>query len=250
MASLEPELENLLVTIVPGLAETWQGATTDQIDAIEKLAGRPLPRFYRWFLGRMGRNMGPLEDMTRDCSAERVLRCYADGLVTVDRRYLLVGYETDESVPMHLFYDLDRPVREDAPVVEMYLSGADPTDRFETFREKLAWSAFAAHRLQRLPKRCVGLLTASGSGGVLAQLAPVMSALGFDQPIETGAFCGIFDRNDAAMVCTISPEEPPLDFIVFRLGGASEGALRQLLGTIVTEPELSIEVQSWDPPLE
>jgi len=250
MESLEPELENLLVTLVPGLANTWQGATADEIDAIEKVAGRPLPRFYRWFLSTMGRDMGPLEDSTRDCSAKRVLQCYSDGLVTVDRRYLLVGYETDESVPMHLFYDLDRPVRNDAPVLEMYMSGADPTYGFETFREKLAWSAFAAHRLQRLPQRCIGLLTATEGGRVLAQLAPVMSANGFIQPIATGPFCGIFDRSDSAIICAIAPEDPPLDFLVFRFGGASQGALRHLLGTIAEEAALSIEVQSWEPPLE
>ncbi|PRP93717.1 hypothetical protein ENSA7_81450 [Enhygromyxa salina] len=39
---LEPELDELLLRIVPNLASQWRGAT-------EQIAGRPLPRFYRWF---------------------------------------------------------------------------------------------------------------------------------------------------------------------------------------------------------
>jgi hypothetical protein len=51
------------------------------------------------------------------------------------------------------------------------------------------------------------------------------------------------------MACLIAPEDPPQDFIVFELGGAGEGTLRQLLGRIATESALSIEVRSWEPPL-
>jgi hypothetical protein len=35
--------------LVPQLSQQWRGATDDQIAEVEKIAGRPLPRFYRWF---------------------------------------------------------------------------------------------------------------------------------------------------------------------------------------------------------
>jgi len=55
----EASLEALLVRLLPGLAQQWQGAPGSEIDRIEAIAGRQLPPFYRWFLARMGRSMGP-----------------------------------------------------------------------------------------------------------------------------------------------------------------------------------------------
>lgn len=248
MAWTEPDVEAFLLATVPELAGVWRGAASEDIDALERIAGRPLPPFYRWFLGRMGRDMGPLEDTTLDCTAQRILQCYREGRVQVDPRYFLIGYETDESVPVHLFYDLERPLRNDAAVLEMYLSGADPTDRFETFRERLAWGAMVGHRLQQLPQRCMGLLTGE-RGAILDTLEPVMTSLGFTQPVLTGTCCGVFDRHDSALACHISPETPPQDFIVFELGGSGQAALRRTLGMLASSTALAIEVQEWDPPI-
>jgi hypothetical protein len=52
--TLEPEMESLLLRHVPKLDSQWEGASEDDIRAIEELAGQPLPRFYQWFLSRMG----------------------------------------------------------------------------------------------------------------------------------------------------------------------------------------------------
>ena len=56
----EPEMEIFLLRLVPGLAEQWQGADEQDIDALTKIAGRPLPNFYRWFLSRMGKKYGAI----------------------------------------------------------------------------------------------------------------------------------------------------------------------------------------------
>ena len=56
---MEPEMDRFLDELVPAARGTLAGATDEDIDRIEALAGLPLPRFYRWFLSRMGLNMGP-----------------------------------------------------------------------------------------------------------------------------------------------------------------------------------------------
>jgi hypothetical protein len=91
---LEPEIEDfLLLRVVPGLAEQWQGSTPDEIVQIERLAGRPLPPFYNRFLTRMGQSMGPLTYPTLDFSAQRVLACYAEKLVVPHPRFLLIALQ-------------------------------------------------------------------------------------------------------------------------------------------------------------
>jgi hypothetical protein len=106
---------------VPGLAEQWRGAAPDEVEQLERLAGCPLPRFYRWFLSRMG----PLAHPSQGFSARRVLDCYARKIVTPHPRFLLIGYESDEMMPLHAFHDLDAPARGDATVTARYARGGD-----------------------------------------------------------------------------------------------------------------------------
>ncbi|MCX4242315.1 hypothetical protein [Paraliomyxa miuraensis] len=70
-------MEALLLRLVPDLERQWEGATQDEIDRIEAIAGRPLPPFYCWFLIRMGHSMGSIAYPRLDFSAPKVLSCYA-----------------------------------------------------------------------------------------------------------------------------------------------------------------------------
>ena len=62
----EPGIEELLTKLIPGAFEQMTGSTDDEIAAVEHLAGHALPKFYQWFLARMGRSMGPFSDATND----------------------------------------------------------------------------------------------------------------------------------------------------------------------------------------
>ncbi len=42
---LEPEMEELLLRLFPELHDHWKGATEDEIERIQGIAGSPLPRF-------------------------------------------------------------------------------------------------------------------------------------------------------------------------------------------------------------
>jgi hypothetical protein len=124
---LEPELEDFLLRVGPELAQQWKGSGPEEIAQIERIAGRPLPPFYRWFLTRMGQSMGPLAYPTLDFSAQRVLTCYAEELVAPHPRFLLIGYDSDELMPLHFFYDLDLPARTDARVMRRHAEGVSVT---------------------------------------------------------------------------------------------------------------------------
>ncbi|HYO68942.1 MAG TPA: SMI1/KNR4 family protein [Archangium sp.] len=247
-AGLEPELEDFLLRVVPGLAEHWKGSRPEEIAQIERIAGRPLPPFYRWFLTRMGQSMGPLAYPTLDFSAQRVLTCYAEELVAPHPRFLLIGYDSDEMMPLHFFYDLDLPARADARVIRRHAEGGERHDPYETFRELLAYGALLSFRVGRMPQACTALLVGD-EPDILSYLDPVMDSLGFARPVFTGSCCGLYERHDAAMVCSKIPRDEPEAIMAFTLGGKDSGTLRKIMGSIATETSLKIKMIEWEPPL-
>ncbi|QRK12598.1 SMI1/KNR4 family protein [Archangium violaceum] len=241
-------MEELLLRIVPGLSEQWKGATPDAIAQIERIAGRPLPSFYRWFLNRMGQSMGPLAYPTLDFSAQRVLSCYAKKLVVPEQRFLLIAYESDEVMPLHLFYDFTAPAREDALVTTRAAQEGELSDDFETLREMLAWGAFSLFRVEGMPQMCSGSLKGNDPD-FLSDLDLLMSSLGFTSPISTGPLCRLYERHDATMICRGTPRAGRGNRRTFNLGGRNAGTLRRILGEITTQSSLEVKVKDWAPAL-
>jgi hypothetical protein len=247
VAAVEPALEGLLLRIVPNLAAGWQGASANEVAALEAIAHRPLPDFYRWFLERMGKSMGPMRYPTVDFSAQGVLEAYAMGSIERDDRYLLIGYERDELTPLHYFYDLDRPARGDALVVRMLTPRDETHEQFETLREMLAWGELWAARVEKAAQSCRGSLRAV-SGDPYAALEPILRRLGFDTPIATGAFCGLYERADATLIGSGAPSDAP-GTQSFALGGTDAATLGQLLSAIADDSTVEITLSGWNPPL-
>src|SRR5262245_60398691 len=123
---LEPELNAWLRKVMPDLDQHIEGASDEEIAAMEKIAGRPLPRFYRWFLARMGRNLGPLRKRSLDFSVQRILHCYETGRFTRHPHYLMIAFENDPIESEHLAYDFNYPARHDARVVRLSADNKDP----------------------------------------------------------------------------------------------------------------------------
>lgn len=244
---LEPEMEELLLRLVPDLDSHWQGATDDEIEQIERIAARPLPRFYRWFLLRMGRSMGPFAYPSLDFSAPRVIGCYAEGLFLPHPRFQMIGHESNDMMPLHVLYDFERPARDDARVTKRHAMGGAIHDQFETFREMIAWGKFLTWRVKKLPQRCTGSFVNRG-GDVISLLDPVMKSLGFKTVIPSGPCCALYDATHAAMVSDTTPGGDT-DYHGFSLGGSDAGRLRRILGEIATESSLELKVDEWDPPL-
>jgi hypothetical protein len=247
MSSLEPSLEALLVRVVPGLEVGWAGADAREISELQAIAGRPLPDFYLWFLSRMGQSMGPMRYPTVDFSARGVLSAYASRAIEADGRFLLIGHERDELMPLHYFYDLDQPARSDALVVRMLTPRDERHEQFETFREMLAWGELWSQRVERAPQHCRGTLRAAG-GALYPALASALTRLGFTTPIETGGFCGLYERADATLVCSGNPSEPR-EAQAFGFGGRDAATLGQLLGELTREAGVEVTLAAWSPPL-
>lgn len=243
----EPALEQLLLRIVPGLPQGWRGASEEDIARLEAIAGGPLPACYRWFLSRMGESMGAMAYPTVDFSARAVLSAYERRAIEPDRRFLLIGHERDELMPLHYFYDLGRPARDDALVVRMLSPRDESHEQFETLREMLAWGELWAQRVEHAPQHCRGRLRCA-AGAVLSELAPRLHALGFEAPIQTGEHCGLFEREDATLICTGTPGDAPSSQ-AFCLGGQSASALGQLLDAITRGAALELTLTAWSPAL-
>lgn len=248
MQPVELDLERFLIRLVPGIDQDWLGATEDQIAEIEALAGRPLPPFYRWFLARLGGDMGALTFASVDFSAARVATCYRDEIEIREPRYLLIGYQNDPVVPMHIWYDLDSPNRGDALVLSREIGDAYGQPDFETFREMLALKALLNFKVRAMPFRCEGSFKSDGSD-VRVHLDRAIDLLGFERPVPTGSFCGVFDRPDAAMICSITPRSTPESTLFFELAGEDPGTLRKILGVVATQAQLEVQIDGWDPPV-
>ncbi len=247
---VEAAMEAFLLRVVPGLADQWKGAMPDAIARIEQIAGRPLPPFYRWFLSRMGKSMGALAYPTLDFSAQRVLDCYDEGWVERHPRLLLIAHDSHGMMPRPHFYDLDAPARGDALVASKE-EGADEDDlyeHFETLREMLAWSALSRFRLNKAPQICRGTFYGDHPN-LLALIEPVMNRMDFTQPISTGPYCGLFERDDAAMLCMGTPKQDLDKVRSFKFSGTTAGVLRKVLGEIAAATSLEIDVGEWVPAL-
>ncbi|MCY0994416.1 SMI1/KNR4 family protein [Nannocystis sp. ILAH1] len=241
-------MEAFLLDLVPGLQDAWVGATEDEVARIEAIAGRPLPRFYRWFLMRMGHDMGPLAYPTADFSAPKVLECYARRLFAPNPRFLMIGYESDEMMPLHFFYDFEHSIREDARVTKSHAVGGGFHHVFDTFREKLTWGTFLAFHLTTLPQSCVGSFKQRDGGDLRATLDPIMESLGFVHPVSTGPNCGIYRSAEASMVTYAGPEGLP-GYQTFRLAGDDAARLRRVLGHLGRDSSLRVDVDEWRPQL-
>lgn len=240
---METEMESFLLRLVPNLGTTWLGASPREIAKIEAIAGQPLPIFYQWFLQRMGRSMGTLNNGNRDFSAAAVLASYAEGIVSANSRFLLVGLESDPMMPMHLFYDFEKQTRGDALVMSQPFEGGFIQLDFETLREMLAWSAMLTFGINTLPQSCQGKFI-DESSNVFAKLDPAMTKMGFTRPIQTGSFCGLFERPDAAMVCRVTPHARTERILFFRIGATNETVIQQILGTIAADFSLTVAIDA------
>jgi hypothetical protein len=246
---LEPEMERLLTRLVPDFTSQVEGATPDEIEAIERLAGRPLPQYYGWFLWRMGRNMGPLAYRSLDFSAQRVLASYENGTFKPDPRFLMIGYETDPIHPLHIAYDLDYPARDDARVTRFDGEPFLHDQSFETLREMHAYGLLLRLKYPTQAQRLGAVLYDDQDSNVAALLVPVMAKLGFTSPIETGPYCTLYEREDAMVVgCTRLTQDVPGSQPI-SLGARSQAEIRSILGTITTETGLEVDIDEWDPPL-
>jgi len=242
---LEPEMDAFVRRLAPGIERSWQGASTEDIEELEELAEQDLPHFYRWFLSTMGANAGSLNRVIKPYFARTILSGYHQGDFDHGPPLLMVARFDDPVIPVHYYYDLSRPIRNDAFVVR-----GRPRDGIvmaETLREDLGSIILFVTRIRPARQRCLGVFRYTGS--VKPVLNEVLAGLGFWCPLETGLYHGLYERPDMAITCSVQVKPDNLDLLVFRIGGSNSATIRSVLGSIVTETDIEISRLKWDPPL-
>ncbi|MFE5549934.1 SMI1/KNR4 family protein [Streptomyces sp. NPDC056534] len=247
---VDESMEVFIARLVPAVERAaWRGAPEAEIAEVEGLAGRPLPEFYRWFIATMGGSYPhAVHGYTRqDLRVATVIDAYRHGLVEPDLRFLLIGRIYDPAMPELLFYDLDTPVRKDAMVLTRSEFGLTMRRGFETLREKLAWGMLRRYGITPCSQRCEGSFRREGAS-VKILLDPVMSSFGFTCPIETGSYCALYERDDAAMACLEIVEDSQDNLLFFQFGGRSPMELRTILAELATT-SIDVQTDRWHPPL-
>jgi hypothetical protein len=243
-------MERLLARLAPGFESQVKGASLQEISAIERIAGRPLPQYYRWFLWRMGRSMGPFAYKSLDFSARKILDCYEKRIFKPDPRFLMIGFEADPIYSGHMAYDLDHPIRYDA-CVTVYMNGKPRLKHQsnETLREMHTYDALDVAKVSTRAQRVSGVLSSPQGTSVATCLAPLMARLGFSSPIKTGPYCLLYEREDAALVgsATLADDVPKRHGI--RLGARDQAEIRRILGLLTMDAGLEVDVDEWEPEL-
>ncbi|HEX5660063.1 MAG TPA: SMI1/KNR4 family protein [Polyangiales bacterium] len=247
-------VERYLLRIVPKLAAEWQGAREEEIARIQALTPHPLPQFYVWFLRRMGRSMGPMAFPLVDFSVNAILAAYADeeeypiDPLWIEEGYLMIGYNRDNVMPLHLWYDLNERTPEDALVVHGDATVAEATRDFSNFAELLVWGKAGKFRVYTRAQACDGSFKDDAYEPFVC-LDPVMKQLGFHQPVAMQGRCRVYEREDATMICKGSLDDERDKFRFYRLGAPDEATIRSILGTIARETRLLVKLDAWEPPL-
>lgn len=193
----------------------------------------------------MGRSMGPLSDPRQDLSANAVLSAYRDGFMSPRSNFFLIATEPDDIMPMEVYYDFDKPCRDDALVCSVAAGGNALQIEFETLREAIAWSCFTRFKSAQFPRHCTGTFN-DDSKNILAKLNSIANELGISESLPAGSFCGLYERDGLAMDCTVSPRGgEKKSYMFFELAANDEATIRALLGTIATETSIEVEIREW-----
>ena len=233
---------------VPGCANTWQGASEDEVDEIEFFAGRDLPPFYRWFLETMGEDMGSLGHAYLDLRAKTVLAAY--NAFEFERRDgpLYIGRHPEPVFPFRQFLDLDAPSRDDAAVLEEPEAGGERTRPFETLREQLAWGMLVRCRLVTAPQQFIASVSSPGSD-IVASLQPALRKLGWISMLETGRYCGLYERAGSLLLLSNRVDPQRHETLVAQASADDSVTLRAVLGELAVTADVNVHALRWEPPL-
>lgn len=253
---LEPEMEQLLARVVPNFASKVKGASSKEIEELERIAGRPLPSYYRWFLSRMGRSMGPFAYNKMDFSAKTVLACYKNGTFKPDPRFFMIAHGTDPLDTVPLAYDLDHPARDDARV--HLFDGTLDNLGAETLRELHA-DRILDMPVKTRPQRMSGILYYEEpekkssyyqpKKTIAKRLVPVMTQLGFTSPVPTGANRALYEREDAVLTGFTSLDKEDSTTLAISISARDEDEVRRLLTSVTGATGTKLDYPDWDPPL-
>lgn len=248
-SDLEPELERLLEKYVPDMASNWSRASDHDIATLEAIAGRELPRCYRWMLLRLGRGWADIAYGSLDLSAQAVTQGYARKAFPELEGMMCIALDTDSFQPQLRYYDLAHGTDDDAPVFEAGPEDDELSAEYETLREFIGVAVFSSQRVDTLPIRVEGIFISEEGSSALDEFEHFVEDHGYRAPLTTGRFCTAYDDGEVAISSYSTPAASTRrDLLPFRLGGPSEGELRKFLGLLATGTSLRAHHLLWHTP--
>ena len=250
----EPELESFLQMLSSEAWDQVQGASDQEMAALEKLAGRTLPVFYHWFLQRMGRSMGGFSHNAYDCSAAKILAAYQDEKLFVPHpRYFVIGYQKgweNSPVTYHWGYDLDHPMQDDARLVrieELETPSVEP--EADTFREEIASHAFWKFRIKPANDQCYGSIIHKSQSAVMTVLDAALKSYGLNTPGSSlmGPSCLLYGGPNIALRIRLTPGDS-LDVCRFTLGCNDLPTRKKLVNALSRDGSIQVSVREFPPP--
>jgi hypothetical protein len=153
------ELIDFISRYDPEYPRKIRGATQEEIDRLEQLAGRTLPAVYREFLSYMGKGMGGMGVITVSFDIEQIERFHGEAGKQFNwpRRFLLIG-EHEQDPFFHYFLDLETLHDGDCQVVafdyQLDANTIRPEDIYErapSLKQLLTQIAFLGKVMGRFP---------------------------------------------------------------------------------------------------
>ncbi len=240
----EGEIQAFLSRVVPGFPRRCVGASEDEIQRLDRLSGGRLPGFYLWFLRTMGHDLGPLDTMLDGFNLRQVMEAHESQVETPPGLFLIAASD-DEFAPTARYYDLDKPVRDDALVLVGPLDDTEADPLFETLREEIAYSAALVFSVVAASHYCEGEFRGN-EDTVSSQLDAALASLGFTPPVASQRYCKVMETRDTTLVCTMPPNATDKGLFFFRLGGSNLAALRRILGEIADSTPIEVKIDDWE----
>lgn len=218
------ELLELLEHYSPGYRHQIEGTDEWELDKLEEIFGRPLPRFYREFAQVMGQDGGPLLAHVNAYQPRwdvgQIYRVLPDSELPPRRFLFIFG---DPSVDgQHYWLDLEAPSEEgDSQVVRMPFGHDSWKTKLSplhvSLREMLFVWAMSQVHLPSFPQRAQYSLRSRDLAPAgfrdAEDLARILERLGFTR-LPYPRRCMLFERADAGILLYRRPTGPGFSFEV------------------------------------
>jgi hypothetical protein len=232
-----PHIEALL----PGFHGMIEGATPEQIRALEEVVEHPLPEPYVEFLRVMGNDPGPILRLKAgmDTRVATLMEYYREIGWRPPERFTLIGRHPGLAVSTFLDAQQDPPYAVVGFDIPLRASQQEPWTRADRYAaslpEYVMSSAFAMVAAVRF--RLDGYVTLPPVPGLLERLDAGLLAAGYERHPLTGGLSGMYWRGDVAAATTFhgDPQDIGLLYVHSDDGAEIERVVTRLRTSLVLE---------------
>lgn len=206
------EFIQLVERYEPGYSQKLRGASLEEVQHLEHLAGRSLPACYREFLGLMGKDMAGLQVEGVHLDIDHIINFYTSGDWAPPEGYILFGIQGEDPC-LDYYLECVAPEAQDCPVVrfpsegefskEEYFYSLDPS--LKDFLLSLAFSEkrMASFNFERVftpsTKRTQEKAGVSAPAEIVQLVDERARHLGFERVAPSSTVYRFYDQREAAI---------------------------------------------------